>query len=505
MFRRSRFYIQGLSCKIILLTFFILLAFSYIPWEISPAEMVSSEEYFKQGLANYEAGKYKSAMENFSESLFLDPTSKQAKHYLEKSGEKFLKEIKNRRESERREILKRAQEIIVERKKKVKENYGKGIKHYKRGEFLRAGEEFNAVLEIEPEHREAKKYLKLIGKRLEDIVNKGEFEAIGELYYAQGTIFYINGEWGKAISQWKNAVKHGSSKKELSEFIKIAEKRKQEEEALERAEVLYRDVMAHYDEGKIDEAIKMLEEAIRLNPEHKKAREFLARAKDKIAAMKKEKEVRKRQETVEKHYFQGIDYYAEGEFKKAIKEWEKVLKVNRTHKGAKEYLKKARDKIASANSRRRKRKTTARRPEDEKIEVYYRQGINSYLAGRFRDAIRQWQEVLKMEPAHKSAREYIAKAKERLKISEEEIGYSVYEEEIEEYIKELEKAGTIDEEKEELITMHYQDGLVAYAHGDLSQAMKEWRIVLKLDPEHKKARRALIKLQAERERRRGKK
>jgi len=35
--------------------------------------------------------------------------------------------------------------------------------------------------------------------------------------------------------------------------------------------------------------------------------------------------------------------------------------------------------------------------------------------------------------------------------------------------------------------------------------MKEWQIVLKLDPEHKKARRAIIKLQAEMERRTGKK
>ena len=82
MFKRSRFYLQGLNYKIILLTFFILLAFSYIPSEISPAEIVSSEEYFKQGLADYEAGDYKSAMENFSESLFLDPTSKQTKLYM---------------------------------------------------------------------------------------------------------------------------------------------------------------------------------------------------------------------------------------------------------------------------------------------------------------------------------------------------------------------------------------------------------------------------------------
>jgi len=501
MFKRSRFCIQGLGWKIVFLVFFFLLAFNYFCPEISPAEIMSSEEYFKQGLADYEAGNYRAAMENFSEALFLDPTNKQARDYLEKAGRKFMQEIEIKKEYERKEILGRAQSIIAERKEKVK----RGIKHYKQGELLKAGEEFNAVLEIEPEHKKAKKYLELIGKRLEDIVNKGEFKTIDELYYAQGTIFYINGEWGKAISQWRNAVKIGSSKKELSKFIKIAEKREQEEEALERAEVLYRDIMAHYDEGKIDEAIKMLEEAIKLNPEHKKAREFLARAKERLAAIRKEEEAGRRRESIDKHYFQGIDYYAEGQFKKAIKEWEAVLMLDPAHSGAKEYLEKARDKIASANSRREKRQGTARRAKEEKVEVYYRQGINYYLAGKFKDAIGQWEEVLKIEPSHNSAKEYIAKAKERLKISEEEIGYSAYEEEIEEYIKELGKTGAIDEEKEELIAMHYQDGLVAYAHGDLSQATKEWRIVLKLDPEHKKARRALIKLQAERERRRDKK
>ena len=505
MFRRSRFYIQGLNCKIAFLAFFLLLALSYIPSEILPAETMSSEEYFKQGLADCEVGNYRLAMENFSEALFLNPNNEQAKHYLEKAGRKFLEEVEAKRESERKEILRRAETVIAERKKKVKENYEKGIKDYKRGEFLRAGEEFKAALEIEPEHKEAKKYLELIGKRLEEIVNKGEFKTVGELYYAQGTIFYIKGEWEKAISQWENALKIDSSNKELSEFIKIAKKRKQEEEVFEKAEVLYREGLAHYNEGKINEAIKQLKEVIKFNPQHRKAQELLAKAREKVAAMKVEEEERRLRETVEKRYFQGIDYYAEGEFNKAIKEWKEVLRIDPEHKGAKEYLEKARDKIATTTYGERKRKVRVKSPEEEKVEVYYKQGINYYLAGKFKEAIRQWEEVVKMEPSHKGAREYMVKAKERLKISGEGIGYSPYEEEIEEYVSELEKTGTTSEEKEELITMHYQDGLVAYAHGDLSQAMKEWQIVLKLDPEHKKARRAIIKLQAEMERRRGKK
>ncbi|HUW23076.1 MAG TPA: tetratricopeptide repeat protein [bacterium] len=505
MFRRSRFHVHELSYKILFLVFFLLLALSYIPSEILPAETMSSEEYFKQGLADYEAGNYKSAMENFSEALFLDSNNKQTKYYLEKAGRKFLEEVEARRESERKEILKRAKAVIAERKKKIKESYDKGIRHYKRSEFLKAGEAFNAALEIEPEHKEAKKYLELIGKRLEEIVNKGEFETVAELYYAQGTVFYIKGEWGKAISQWENTLKIDPSNKEISEFIKIAKKRRQEEESFEKAEVLYRDGLAQYNKGKINEAIKQLGEVIKFNPQHRKARELLDKAKEKVTAIKKEERAMRLRETVDKRYFRGIDYYAEGQFNKAIEEWREVLKIDPTHSGAKEYLKKARDKIARANSQGKGGKGTARNPEEEKIEVYYRQGINYYLAGGFKEAIRQWEEVLKMEPSHKGAKGYIAKAKERLKISGEGVGYSDYQEEIEEYVKELEKTGTTDEEKEELIAMHYQDGLVAYAHGDLSQAMKEWQIVLKLDPEHKKARRAIIKLQAEMERRRGKK
>jgi len=506
MFRANRFNFEVFPLwKVsILVILFLFFAFQNTHSEISPGKEVTPEEHFERGMADYEAGNYRSAMENFSEVLFLDSTNKQAKRYLEKAGEKLLREAEAVRESEKKEILTKARSLFAQKREELKKEYREGLIHYKQGELLRAIHKFNGVLEIEPRHKKAKKYVELILKRLESIVNNKQFRSISELYYAQGAIHYINGDWTMAIAQWKDAVKFDPLNEELSEFVKIAEKKKEEAERLEKAEALYRYGVALYNEGKLDEAIGKLEESLRINPGHLRAQEYLVRTKEKIAAMRQEDEERKRRDVIAKHYFQGIDYYAEGEFSKAIKEWDEVLSLDPEHREAKEYKEKAKDKISIGAPVEKERKVALKGREEEKIETYYKQGINYYLAGEFREAIGQWQEVLRLEPSHKGAREYIAKAKERLKMTEEGVGeYSPYKEEIEEYVKELEKASPTDKEKEELIATHYQDGLIAYAHGDLSQAMKEWQIVLKLDPEHKKARRALIKLRAEMERRKG--
>ena len=45
--------------------------------------------------------------------------------------------------------------------------------------------------------------------------------------------------------------------------------------------------------------------------------------------------------------------------------------------------------------------------------------------------------------------------------------------------------------------MHYETGLVAYASGKLEDAIREWKIAVRMDPQHVKAKNALVKAQKE--------
>lgn len=45
--------------------------------------------------------------------------------------------------------------------------------------------------------------------------------------------------------------------------------------------------------------------------------------------------------------------------------------------------------------------------------------------------------------------------------------------------------------------MHYEAGLIDYASGKLEDAVREWRMTLRMDPEHEKASNALNKVQRE--------
>jgi len=99
---------------------------------------------------------------------------------------------------------------------------------------------------------------------------------------------------------------------------------------------------------KAEEKRKAKEEKQRLkeqrNKEAEKGAEKLLEKDDKKAAKERKKE-EKKQASMTKHYNKGTEYYQKGEYKKAIKEWEKVLKLDPNHEASKEVIEKARKKL----------------------------------------------------------------------------------------------------------------------------------------------------------------
>ncbi len=85
------------------------------------------------------------------------------------------------------------------------------------------------------------------------------------------------------------------------------------------------------------------------------------------------------------------------------------------------------------------------------------------------DARLLFKEVLTLDPKHKKAKEYLAKIEKEKEIK-------------------VIPGGAED---------HYKQGLIEYDAGHLTRAVEEWKITLRLDPEHEKAHIALERAEKE--------
>ncbi|MDD5066131.1 MAG: tetratricopeptide repeat protein, partial [bacterium] len=103
------------------------------------------------------------------------------------------------------------------------------------------------------------------------------------------------------------------------------------------------------------------------------------------------------------HYNNGMDYFEKDDYDGAIKEMEAVLKLDPGHKQAREYLQRS---LAA--------KKNPMTYSKEIMDLYY-QGIDFYVAGDYKKAIDVWNRILKLDPYNNLALKNIADAEKKLK------------------------------------------------------------------------------------------
>lgn len=150
---------------------------------------------------------------------------------------------------------------------------------------------------------------------------------------------------------------------------------------------------------------------------------------------------------VKKRFDLGMKQYQSGNYQEAIREWKMVLDIMPGHAEAGDAIKKAERKWRALldnyrwNARRaRMRKDLAEEiknwrsllalaPGDQEAQqgldgarklvpavaqTYYNAGLDDYSKGRYQEAIRNWEQVLSLDPEHHKAAENIQKTKEKL-------------------------------------------------------------------------------------------
>ena len=437
----------------------------------------SFEEYYHQGLTAYQTGDYQSALDFFTQASLINPDNREVKAYLKVAGQKYLAVLNEKKAQERTEMLKEAQKIAIENKKKEDKFMQQGIQYYRNKQFLYAHKYFSDVLRINPQHKGAQQYRTRIRVYLEKVVTEGKFESLRELCYAQAMTAYLANDLTNAIDNWQKVLRLDEANPEVSEFIASAKSRIEERRKREEADILNKIALGYFDKKSYEDALKTWEKVTEIDSQYPKVKDNIDRTKALIERERKRIEQRTIETLVQRHWNKGLEYFVDGKFDLAKKEFETILRIDPSHTRAKERL----DRTVRRIEEERISRNLVLSPYEQKVNELEQRGINLYVAKKFQESVAVWNMLLQIDPNNRNARQYRDKAMQMA--GEQYTAGSAEEQPV-----------VINEETQKLIEEQYVLGMIAFSNDDLMEAKKYFAVVLRMDPNHIKARRNIEKI-----------
>ncbi len=302
-----------------------------------------------------------------------------------------------------------------ERERKVSQHFLKGRSHFKRGELYSCIEEMKKVLELDPTHLQADALLQKALERisLEEEKERRRMDASLQDHLRRGEELFRRGDYVKAKDEFQEVLMVDPGNEDSLFYLKrireeeIVEARSK---ALERqmmgvkermmettsrmkegAEIHFRQGEYYYRNGELQAASSQLEMALELNPDHRGARKLLKRVTTKLRELKEEKKEPKKEkpltmeEKIKAHLFYGRNLLKEGKFSEAIRKGYIILSLAPDHGEAKKLI--------------------------EEAHLFY--GRNLLKEGKFSEAIREGYIILSLAPDHGKAKELIEEAEDQ--------------------------------------------------------------------------------------------
>jgi tetratricopeptide (TPR) repeat protein len=183
----------------------------------------------------------------------------------------------------------------------------------------------------------------------------------------------------------------------------------------------------YYLAGNYAGAIAEWNRVLGLSPNHRKAKNYLAAVGQKVAGL------------AAGHRSSALTYESQARYSMAINEWNEVLKLDPQNQEAKNSIASLQARMeAQARAAEAAKKPIAEKPVAKPpaqappvaqkqpvapvvkapVESIYKEGVSLYLAGKYKQAIAKFEEVLKIDPNHAGAKSYLGKAQARLKAIE---------------------------------------------------------------------------------------
>lgn len=189
------------------------------------------------------------------------------------------------------------------------------------------------------------------------------------------------------------------------------------------------------------------------------------------------------QETIKQHIDGGRRYYRQRQYKKAIEEWENVLKLDPENLKVKKYISRAQSKIGGVEELSTgKSESQVDQPAVSKVDDLIDQGRNFYRDGQYEMAIKIWEEAYKLKPDSKRLTRYLLKAREKVSGGTDAPSVST----VPDTTSPFEGRPSSEED---IISK----GKEFFRKGEYQRAIEEWERALKLQPDNKKVKRYIGK------------
>lgn len=378
-------------------------------------KLQKAEVFYNRGLSYYGRKTFEEAIKEFDQALLLNPNHENAKKYrqmaideleaerlglkgLEAAKSFYEKGMKNFNEEkyyqakkdfnmaikaypafkEAVEMLPKAEERLAQQ---IKPFFNEAVSDYRKRKFSSATENFNQVLKLDPENKEALEYLDKI---------QNEKNAAIQFHFTEGKRAFNSQDYSKAIYHFNEVVFLDNENREARKLLEAAREKVRAE-----TEKLHAQALKEYEAQRFDEAIALWKKVLALDAANKVAENYIEEAE------KKKKELRTKA-LVAEYLKRGKELYENKDFGQALELFNKVLKEEPSNSEAIEYA-----RLCEA--------ALGQEKNQEIIGKLFLEGVREYKKREYEKAIAKWKEIKKLDPQNTLVDRYIAQAQEAQK------------------------------------------------------------------------------------------
>jgi tetratricopeptide (TPR) repeat protein len=322
----------------------------------------------------------------------------------------------------------------------VERGLKRGLDLLRKGMNDEAAIEFKKVLRDDPDNAEAKSYLDQLAGKAGNEALAGQVRQV----LRKGLELYQEDKIDEAVAVWEEALKLDPSNAQARSYIKAAQERKV---AVARAASLVANGVDAYQQGDLGTAVSMWEQALAADSHNEQAEQYLAEGRKQLKL--REDEVQAKQ-----HFVSGATFYQAGQVMEAGREWAWALKILPGYAEAQEYLAQAKAYMAGQSL-----------PDIDEaamdagaIQASYRNGAEAFMSLRFKDAIGFFNQAKAKRPTHAMLAQLLDLSKQR---------------------------------QREYLDSYLAKGRLAQEAGDLAEAVTQWKLALKESPDDEVSRQTM--------------